>query len=469
MDEVMEDSSAAQAFFRPASEQTLLPETDVTVTVSTAGGGGTFLNISEALAVHTQGTVRIIMSAGTYEEVGLELRDGIQIVAAEGCVPATDGAVVLTSRKDKPVVTSSAKGAIIRNLQVEHRGPFGSMACVVVEAGDLALEDCLITGSVSVGVLICGTATPTIDHCQVLRCCGDGIKVVDSAEPLVRGCELRSNDGFGIFCTGASAGVYRQNSISANSNAGVATRGTCSALFEDNKLFNGKQGGFWMEENSRCRVMNNDIYQNQKSGIQVGGHADPLVRGNIVRDGLKGGIVVHDHATGQFVQNEIMRNTMAGVGGTDYACPIFHSNIVKDGKGGGIVLHEHCKGVFEKNQVIGNTHAGIGLKGSSNALFDGNYVSDGSGYGVWVQERSFSTLQNNVRTLACAVNFSELPAAHKGVWRRGASPLQRCRTLARTPNFREMHALFLGDFHKSLEKEICFQKLFFFEIFFFNR
>ena len=141
---------------------------------------------------------------------------------------------------------------------------------------------------------------------------------------------------------------------------------------------------------------------------------------------------------------------MAGVGGTDYACPIFHSNIVKDGKGGGIVLHEHCKGVFEKNQVIGNTHAGIGLKGSSNALFDGNYVSDGSGYGVWVQERSFSTLQNNVRTLACAVNFSELPAAHKGVWRRGASPLQRCRTLARTPNFREMHALFLGDFHKSL-------------------
>ena len=39
MDEDMEDSSAAQAFFRPASEQTVLPETDVTVTVSTAGGG----------------------------------------------------------------------------------------------------------------------------------------------------------------------------------------------------------------------------------------------------------------------------------------------------------------------------------------------------------------------------------------------------------------------------------------------
>jgi hypothetical protein len=35
------------------------------------------------------------------------------------------------------------------------------------------------------------------------------------------------------------------------------------------------QGGFWMEENSKCRVIGNDIYQNQKSGIQVGGLADP--------------------------------------------------------------------------------------------------------------------------------------------------------------------------------------------------
>ena len=385
-------SASEQEDPRPKFEPLLI------VRVSTGGEGGTFASVSQALASRKDPDkpMRIVVDPGTYEEAGLVLQDNLEIIAAEGSFPATDSAVVITCRQDKPVVTSAAMGSYVVNVQIEHRGPFGSTASVLVEEGDLWLEGCLVTGSVSVGVLVCGMSTPTIVDCQILRCCGDGLKVVDSAVPLVRGCTLYNNDGFGIFCTGASAGVYSQNSISANSNAGVATRGTCTAIFRESKLFSGKQGGFWMEEHSRCHVIGNDIYENQKSGIQVGGFADPLVRGNTVRDGLKGGIVVHDHASGQFVQNEIMRNTMAGVGGTDHACPVFYSNVVKDGKGGGIVLHEHCRGVFEKNQVIGNTHAGIGLKGSSNALFDGNYISDGSGYGVWVQESSCSTLQNNV-------------------------------------------------------------------------
>ena len=180
------------------------------------------------------------------------------------------------------------------------------------------------------------------------------------------------------------------------SNAGVAARGSSSGYFKKNNVYDGKQGGFWMEEDASCVLEENDIFKNQKSGIQVGGHADPWVIRNIVRDGLKGGIVVHDRATGTFLQNEITRNTMAGVGGTDSACPLFHSNLIKDGRGGGIVLHENCRGIFEKNQVIGNTHAGIGLKGVSNALLDGNYISDGTGYGIWVQEHAVSTLQNNV-------------------------------------------------------------------------
>ena len=222
--------------------QTDLPDPALTVSVSVAGGGGDFLSISDALLAHPMvQPLRIIMSAGTYEEAGLELPDKVQIFSAEGCVPATGSAVVLMSRQDKPVVKSSGKGAVIRNLQIEHRGPFGSMASVIVDDGDLLLEGCIITGSVSVGVLICSTSRPTIADCQVLRCCGDGIKVLDSAEPLVRCCNIHSNDGFGIFCTGSSGGIYRQNSISANSNAGVASRGTCAALFENNKLFNGKQ------------------------------------------------------------------------------------------------------------------------------------------------------------------------------------------------------------------------------------
>jgi len=375
-------------------------EQDVkTVTVSNKPEtNADFSSISAALASirEKKEKTRIVVDGGTYDEEALELEEGVQIVAAPGCTPSSENPVIVAARADHPVIFSDLNDAYLCNLKIDHRGPFGSMACVVVESGNLTIDSCVITGSVSVGVLVCGTGAPSLINCEILQCCGDGIKVADSATPTVEGCSIHDNDGFGIFCTGLSGGKYLKNEVFANSNAGVAARGSCVGVFEENKVYNGKQGGFWLEEEAKCQLIANDIYQNQKSGIQVGGHADPLVVRNIVRDGLKGGIVVHDHATGQFLNNEIMRNTMAGVGGTDFACPLFHSNIVKDGRGGGIVLHENCRGIFEKNQVIGNTHAGIGLKGNSNALFDGNYVSDGTGYGVWVQERAVSTLQNNV-------------------------------------------------------------------------
>lgn len=291
-----------------------LPQPTQTVVVSPPGGPGDYSSLAEALVAHPSscGTLRLVVHAGTYAEVGLQLHDNLQIVAAEGCVPGSDTAVVLTSRQDRPILMSSATGAVVRGLQIENRGPFGSMASILVEGGDARFESCLITGSGCVGLLICGASTPAVVGCELVRCSGDGIKVVEMAAPNVSWCNINNNHGFGIFCSGASTGVYRNNSISCNSNAGVACRGTCTARFEKNELFDGKQGGFWMEENSKCTVVGNDIYQNQKSGIQVGGRADPLVRTNIVRDGLKGGIVVHDHAMGHFVQNEIMRNTMAG-------------------------------------------------------------------------------------------------------------------------------------------------------------
>jgi len=326
----------------------------------------------------------------------LDMRQGVHIAAKEGCGPTSESPVVVTARADHPAVCSRVDGARMSGVRIEHHGPFGSMACVVVEAGDIRLEDCVVTGSVSIGVLICGCSTPTLQACEVQGCCGDGIKIADAAQPTVTKSRVHNNDGFGIFCTGSSSGTFTHNDVYANSNAGVAARGTCSGLFQGNLVHDGKQGGFWLEENAKCDLIENDIYMNQKSGIQVGGHSNPTVMKNIVRDGLKGGIVVHDHASGSFLQNEILRNTMAGAGGTDCACPLFHSNIITDGKGGGIVLHENCGGVFEKNQVIRNSHAGIGLKGNSNALFDGNLISDGSGYGVWVQETAMSTLQNNV-------------------------------------------------------------------------
>jgi hypothetical protein len=69
-------------------------------------------------------------------------------------------------------------GAVLRDIRIEHPGPFGSMASVVIEAGNLRLENCVLTGSVTIAVLMCGTAAPVLDGCEVYLCSGDGIKVL---------------------------------------------------------------------------------------------------------------------------------------------------------------------------------------------------------------------------------------------------------------------------------------------------
>lgn len=173
-----------------------LDENIPVVTVSTKPGAADFSSISAALnSAQGDHGLRVIVEGGTYEESVLELKKGIQIVAAEGCGTTSATPVVISARADHPALCSRVEGALLRDIRIEHQGPFCSMACVVIEAGDVRFERCIVTGSVSIGILICGSATPTLKDCEILLCCGDGVKVADCARPELHGCSVHDNDG----------------------------------------------------------------------------------------------------------------------------------------------------------------------------------------------------------------------------------------------------------------------------------
>lgn len=283
------------------------------VTVSKEEGAADYSTITDALHSQPAGQKYIIVvCGGVYEEGILEMREGVHITARNDSGLRSERPVVVRAQAEHPAVQSRVCDALLRSIRIEHRGPVRSVACVSVVGGNLRMEDCVVTGSAKVGVLASGSSSPTLNACQVERCCGDGIKVTDTASPVIFNCQIHSNDGFGIFCTGSCAGQFDTNEIYANSNAGVAVRGNTTGFFSCNKVYDGRQGGFWVEENSKCTLQGNDIYKNQKSGIQVGGTANPTVVQNIVRDGLKGGIVVHGHASGSFLQVKLQQIAVTG-------------------------------------------------------------------------------------------------------------------------------------------------------------
>jgi pectin methylesterase-like acyl-CoA thioesterase len=181
-------------------------------TVAPAGESADFSTIQSAISAVMaleQGycRMRISVRGGVYEEGQLDIPAGLQVVAADGCEPDSASPVIIAARADHPAISSRAKGALIRGIRIEHNGPFGSMACVVIEAGDIRMENCVVTGSVSIGVLVHGDSTPSLVGCEVLVCCGDGIKVSETGAPNILQCMIHDNDGFGIFCTGTSAGM----------------------------------------------------------------------------------------------------------------------------------------------------------------------------------------------------------------------------------------------------------------------
>lgn len=150
-----------------------------TVTVSLLGDKD-YPSIGDALraAPSDSSTVfRIIVAGGLYEEGLLELKSNVHIIAAPDAAPTSDNPVIIAACGDHPSICSRVTGAVLRDIRIEHPGPFGSMASVVIEAGNLRLENCILTGSVTIAVLMCGAATPVLQGCEVYLCCGDGIKV----------------------------------------------------------------------------------------------------------------------------------------------------------------------------------------------------------------------------------------------------------------------------------------------------
>jgi len=157
-----------------------MDEDMTTVTVALQGGAD-FSCIGDALRAapaDSPSVFRIIVAGGFYEVGLLEMKPNVHIIAADGCSPTSENPVIIAAQDDHPSVCSRVMGAVLRDIRIEHPGPFGSMASVVIEAGNLRLENCVLTGSVTIAVLMCGTAAPVLDGCEVYLCSGDGIKVL---------------------------------------------------------------------------------------------------------------------------------------------------------------------------------------------------------------------------------------------------------------------------------------------------
>jgi parallel beta-helix repeat protein len=243
-------------------------------------GGGQYTSISEAIKNAPRGA-RISVRPGVYNE-SIKIDRDIEIV---GDGPITQ---IIVEAVDGNCIHVKAGKSLVRGLTLRNRmtAKDNKYYAVMVEAGELSLEDCDVTSSALTGVGVYGAGTKAfIRRCRVHDCTESGIYFYRNATGLVEDCDV-FNNGFA--------------NISVKEGADPTIRGS--------RIYNSKSSGVYVYLNGRGRVENSSIYGNTYSGVSISEGGDPFVTGcKINRNGYNA-VYAYKNAKGTVQNSDLTGN-----------------------------------------------------------------------------------------------------------------------------------------------------------------
>jgi parallel beta-helix repeat protein len=172
-------------------------------------------------------TVRI--ANGIYTE-RLELKDRLCLIGED------KEKTVIWGKGSRPVI-KAAERAVVRDVTIK-----GGSVGIRSENAFMTIENTIITENAETGV-----------HCLL-------------ALPEIRNNIITANAWTGIFCEGVRSlrASIEHNVIAGNGYSGIMLAGRSEVLISHNILFDNKQYGIWVNEDSRrSRIVYNDIYGNR--------------------------------------------------------------------------------------------------------------------------------------------------------------------------------------------------------------
>lgn len=276
-----------------------------------AGGAGDFRTIGEAIAAAPDGaTLRI--RPGTYRE-SLTLERPLHLVG-DGVDPRAVNLVATGG----PCLTSSARGASLRGLSLVYRG-FDVVDCLLIEGGDLRVEDSIVASRSGSAVAVRGAGTAPTLRGNLIREARDagilvfegaggtyadneitgselaGIAVTSRGDPEVTGNRIHDNPGAGIEVFQGGRGTFTDNEIADNAQSGVKVKERGAPRLRDNRITGNGEAGIWIYNDGSGRYEANTVSGNRLEGIDVSS-GDPVLTGNRIHDNGKADLVIRPEA-----------------------------------------------------------------------------------------------------------------------------------------------------------------------------
>ena len=344
-------------------------------------GWGAHRTIVSAVREAEPGAV-VSIQPGTYVESVVLERD-ITLVAEQG-----PGSVRIVGALGAALTVRGSRGEL-RGLVIESRT---GEAAVVVNAGDMLITRCEITGG---HVQVTGTAAPTLRDCTIHHPGDMGLYLGGDSRALIEGVVIVAvdGDGPGLLVDQGAAPTVRRTTVTRTGGHGIRVTGSARGVFEDCDI-------------TRCGA----------AAVAVDRDARPSFHDCRIGDGDSDGVIITGDA-GVGTDAEGAEDADGASAGGEYGVVLRGCEIVRMAKGG---IHVTGQAVASLRDCrIGQVgQIGIMATGSARLRLDDTTVADAAGIGLAAGGAA------RVEAQRCAIVRAGANGAH--VLEKASLSLERC-------------------------------------------
>ncbi|MEU7042739.1 right-handed parallel beta-helix repeat-containing protein [Streptomyces varsoviensis] len=323
-----------------------------------------------------RGTVEVAPRRGTVLQVTAE--------AAK-----LSGIVLRGQDDDLPAVDVPRGQVALENCEV-------SGACwtalLTRDTGSLAMRDCRVVNPAGAGLVETSSARSNIEDCVLEHLGSSGVVIGENGDPTLRRCVIRDARGNGVLANGRARGTVDECTISTTDKPGIALEQE-SATRVLRTTVRDAVVGVYVASAARTELADCTVTDVSGHGIVLDSGTDPkLVRCATARTGGNG-IHVTGRSRGVFEECLVSDARSAGVWAGDCAGPAFTRLTVRGGEGDGVELVEECAAEFDRLVVRDTKGSGVLVRGGANPLLRRVEIADVGGYGVDVAEEGRGRLE----------------------------------------------------------------------------
>lgn len=236
--------------------------------VLVVGGGrpGAFSTIGAALA-RAQAGATIAVHPGRYAEKLL--------VGGRVTISAVAGGPVEVHVEEGSVLVVHGEGAQLRGITLSSADP--KLAAVDVYAGELALDDCRITGASWVTVLARLQGSTALRGCDVRSPAGAGLVVMSTGSSTVEDTIVRDAGTSGIVVGDKSSLILRRSTIRDTVANSICVSGDARFTMENCEISGAGKPALVLEERAWARISGSIVRDSANVDVFVRGEVDVVV------------------------------------------------------------------------------------------------------------------------------------------------------------------------------------------------